>query len=431
MRYGPDKGRDRPIPGPRHEKSVRPQGLGYYIGTSVFTARGNSYGPMRNSHRLNLSVEGWRGLSHSYAVVNQWHLLELAKRQDVELRVKDLPFYRNDWRAQGALFPESQDSILRSIPRLSADFTPDVTWRTAFPYDFSPAASGKTVVFGTAEARRVDMQGGTTDMNAALANPAITVSTPSHWSAEGFRRLGFDDSRIAVIAHGVAPEMFERRADVRAAFRQKLGLSGFVFMNVVGPMSLNKGVDLLLRAFAAVAKRHKDARLFLKGSDELYKSRDQLSRMLAAFSAAKVALITERLVYNGQALSMTDMAALYQAADTYVSPYRAEGFNLPVLEAVASGVPVICTRGGSTDDFVAPAFARQIDSTLVTDSPSMPGVDSLEPETDHLIALMEGILTEESFRTQATAVGPAHVAAHFTWAHAVDKILARARALAT
>lgn len=429
MRYGPDKGRDRPIPGPRHEKSVRPQGLGYYIGTGVFAARGNSYGPMRNSHRLNLSVEGWRGLSHSYAVVNQWHLLELAKRPDVELRVKDLPFYRKHWRVQGALFPASQDRILRSIPQINPDFTPDITWRTVFPYDFSPASHGKTIVFGTAEGRRVDMQGSPTDIGAALSNPAITVSTPSHWSAEGFRRLGFDDSRIAVIAHGVAPEMFERSADVRTTLRQRLGLSGFVFMNVVGPMSFNKGIDVLLRAFVVVAKRHKDARLFLKGSDDMYKSQGELSRMIAAFPAAKASLISERLVYYGQALSMTDMAALYQAADTYVSPYRAEGFNVPVLEAVASGVPVICTRGGSTDDFVGPAFARQIDSKLVTNLPSMPGADVLEPETDHLIALMDGMITEESFRTQAAAAGPAHVAAHFTWSHAVDKILDRARAL--
>lgn len=386
-------------------------------------------GPMRNNPRLNLSVEGWRGLSHSYAVVNQWHLLELAKRADVELRVKDLPFYQESWRAQGALFPESQDRILRSIPQLTADFAPDVTWRAGFPYDFSPAGSGKTIVFGTAEGRRVDMQGNAADIGAALANPAMTVSTPSHWSAEGFRRLGFDDSRIAVIPHGVAPEMFERRAGVREALRRRLGLSGFVFMNVVGPMSFNKGVDLLLRAFVVVAKRHQDARLFLKGSDDLYKSQDQLARMLAAFPPAKAALITERLVYNGQALSMADMAALYQAADVYVSPYRAEGFNIPVLEAAASGVPVICTRGGSTDDFVTPAFARQIDSALVTDSPAMPGIDILKPDTDHLVALMEGVIADESFRSQAATAGPAHVTAHFTWSHAVDKILARARAL--
>ena len=47
-----------------------------------------------------------------------------------------------------------------------------------------------------------------------------------------------------------------------------------------------------------------------------------------------------------------------QAADVYVSPYHAEGFNLPVLEAVACGIPVVVSAGGSTEDFTHPAFAR-------------------------------------------------------------------------
>ena len=387
---------------------------------------GHAPDPMPENHSLNLSVEGWRALSHSYAIVNQWHLLELAKRPGVELRVRDLPFFQKHWRAQTGLFPEKDEQTLRALTPVTPAFAPDVTWRTAFPYDFSPAATGKTVVFGTAEGRHLKLPENT-NVRAILDNPAVTVTTPSQWSAEGFRRMGFDEARIAVIPHGVAPEMFARRQGVRETLRQRLGLTGFVFMNVAGAMTLNKGIDLLLRAFAVVAERHKDARLFLKGSNDLYASQSTISRFLGTLPSATAALILERLVYNGQSLPIADMSALYQAADAYVSPYRAEGFNIPVLEAAASGLPVICTRGGPTDDFIAPDFARPIDSRLTSESPWFPGSDIVEPDLDHLIALMDGVMTDAAFRAQAATAGPAYTAQNFTWSHAVDKLLAHAR----
>ena len=46
------------------------------------------------------------------------------------------------------------------------------------------------------------------------------------------------------------------------------------------------------------------------------------------------------MIYTGGTYSCDKMADLYRAADVYAAPYRAEGFNLPVLEAAACGVPV-------------------------------------------------------------------------------------------
>ena len=43
------------------------------------------------------------------------------------------------------------------------------------------------------------------------------------------------------------------------------------------------------------------------------------------------------LEYMGDQLSSTEIANLLGAADVYVSTYKAEGFNLPVLEAAAVG----------------------------------------------------------------------------------------------
>ena len=56
-------------------------------------------------------------------------------------------------------------------------------------------------------------------------------------------------------------------------------------------------------------------------------------------------------------LSLNDLQQLYGSCDAYVSPYRAEGFNITSLEAAACGLPVILTSGGSTDDYYDSSFA--------------------------------------------------------------------------
>jgi glycosyltransferase involved in cell wall biosynthesis len=380
----------------------------------------------RRSRRadLKLTVEGWRSLSHSYAIVNQWQLLALTRRPEIDLRVSDLPFFNPAWRSQPGLFRPESARVIGEIKPAQLDFIPAATLRLSYPYDLRRARTGRTIVYGTAEYRVVPRRylAIEVSLQEALEDPSLTIMTPSHWSAEGFRRLGFEHERIAVIPNGVDPTLFRPRPETREAIRKKLGLSGFVFMSV-GAMTPNKGMDLLLRAFAAVAERRGEVRLLLKGADRLYASRQFLQQAFESLSRSQVSLVVERLVYGGEALSMEEMAALYQAADAYVSPYRAEGFNLPVLEAAACGVPVICTRGGSTDDFVTDAFAMTIDSRLSpVEFEGAAGV-GLEPDLDHLTALMRGIVDDERFRRSAAANGPRHATEHFTWDRVVERMM--------
>jgi glycosyltransferase involved in cell wall biosynthesis len=373
---------------------------------------------------VKIVVEGWRSLSHSYAIVNQWQLLALAARPEIELRIRDLPFFRPTWQAQPGLFPPQSAGIIAALATAPPDFVPDATWRVGFPYDLTPAPAGRTLVFGTSEYRIVPSSYLAPNgcLARALADPLVTITTPSHWSAEGFRRLGFADDRVAVVPHGIDPTLFRPRPDWRAQVRAALGLSGFVFMSA-GAMTGNKGMDLLLRAFATVAARHGDVRLLLKGADALYNSQQFLGHAAKSLSRAEADLIAERVIYRGAALSMDQMSLFYQAADAYVSPYRAEGFNLPVLEAAACGIPVICTRGGPTDDFVTDEFARRIDSRLVPAALDDATGTRLEPDADHLAALMLQIIDDTGFRAAAALAGPRHAAGHFTWAHAVEKTI--------
>ena len=177
----------------------------------------------------------------------------------------------------------------------------------------------------------------------------------------------------------------------------------------------HKGIDLLLKAFAAVLERHPDARLILKGSDPLYNSKDIIGGYLNALSVAERERVLSNLVYIGNHASMDDMTLLYQAADAYVSPYRAEGFNMPVLEAMACGVPVICTDGGPTDDFTTGEFALRVAARLTPalfdDTPAA----QLEPDPDHLLELMLRAIEDEAWCRRARSRGPAFAHEHMNW----------------
>jgi glycosyltransferase involved in cell wall biosynthesis len=162
----------------------------------------------------------------------------------------------------------------------------------------------------------------------------------------------------------------------------------------------------------------------LKGLDGLYRSRDKLAEHLTALPADDRHRVLPRLLYSGEPLSMAALADCYRAADAYVSPYHAEGFNMPVLEAAACGLPVICTAGGPTDEFVTDAFALRIASRLVQAGAG----EWLDPDLDDLCRLMLKAIDDSAWRDAARSAGPAHVHQHYTWDHAAALVVQHALA---
>ncbi|MEJ2624884.1 MAG: glycosyltransferase [Pseudolabrys sp.] len=360
-----------------------------------------------------LCVEGWRQIHHSYAMVNQWQLLALLKRPDIALRVKDLPFYDELWQPCVGLFDAEDENRLNAIPARAENEAVDATYRIAYPYDFSSAGEGRTVVFATSEYQRLGERSflAPFDVDALARSDSFRLITPSLWSRQGFLSLGLREDQVCVVPHGVARHIFRPSASSRKALRERMNLTGFVFGNA-SAMTDNKGIDLLLRAFAAVSEKHPETRLLMKGSDRLYTSKEYLSKTLSDLPAAARHRVAERLLYDGKTLSTAHMADFYRTVDAYVSPYRAEGFNLPVLEAVASGTPVISTKGGPTDEFLEEEFALFIDSRP---APFNRGGIWLQPDLDHLISLMLSVIDAQAWRTEAATTGAAHAATNYDW----------------
>jgi glycosyltransferase involved in cell wall biosynthesis len=378
--------------------------------------------------RKRLIVEGWRFLPHSYAIVNQWQLLAL-RRKNIDVKVIDAPFYRAAWRPQDGIFDSASEQALRSLELARPGESADATLRIFAPFTFSPSRSRRTAVFATLEQQLVQRNQMRDAAEYEMLRrrsppPDITVITPSQWSARGFYRAGFDPKQVHVIPHGADCAIFRPMAEARDEMRRgsQIPDDDFVFLSV-GAMSGNKGIDLLLRGFATLRRRLRNVRLILKGIDGVYGSRNLLLQSLRTLTAKDQELVLEKMTYIGAALSNEAMASLYQIADTYVSPYRAEGFNIPVLEAAACGIPIICTRGGPTDDFVTDEFARRRDSTLSVVAADGQDAVRLEPDLASLIALMALAIENDSWRKNAAEAGPRHVSAHYTWDDAGDKLI--------
>ena len=124
-------------------------------------------------------------------------------------------------------------------------------------------------------------------------------------------------------------------------------------------------------------------------------------------------------------LALGEMRELYCLADTYVSPYRAEGFNLPVIEAIACGTPVIVTQGGATDDFCEARTSTQIAARRVTNAEvNWNGTGyHLEPDLDALISAMEADINAPRAATAEFLAGHTQLRTGFSWAACVDRLV--------
>lgn len=380
--------------------------------------------------KKKILVTGWRFLPHSYAVVNQFLCLELARRPDVSLYFEDVPFYSQSWQRTDGLFPMDDELTLQKLEPLPSDVVPDAELRIAFPFNFSqePRAA-RTAVFGTAEFRVVlpnyISEQVPLKQAHALHDGKIEIVTCSNWAYDGFIASGADAERTSVVPLGFEPKLFHppsatERSNARAS--RQIADDEFVFLTV-GSMTGNKQPVMLLKAFASVVRQNPRAKLMLKGADDLYGSYELFKAALASLIGPDMAAVFPRVQYVGKSLSFAEMAELYHSADCYVTPYSAEGFNLPALESAACGLPVICTAGGSTDDFTTELFAMRINSSEVVTEHNGVAMASLLPDAEHLAQLMMRVVDDHDFCKQAFVEGPKHAHANFTWKNSVDKLL--------
>jgi len=120
----------------------------------------------------------------------------------------------------------------------------------------------------------------------------------------------------------------------------------------------------------------------------------------------------------GEDIPHSALGDLMRGADVYVSPYRAEGFNLPVLEAAACGLPLVVTKGGPTDEFTHKSFTKYVEAERV-----LGGLDKksplsihLEPNADALADAIKEALGDRAWRRDAARAAASWVLKmRYTW----------------
>jgi UDP-glucose:(heptosyl)LPS alpha-1,3-glucosyltransferase len=159
----------------------------------------------------------------------------------------------------------------------------------------------------------------------------------------------------------------QHRATHRAAVRRQLGVTGHgVLLLIVAHNFRLKGVYELLEAVRRLVARGQPVHLTVVGG----------KRLRAARRAAKRLGVEGRVHFAGR---VTDVVPFYAAADVYVQPTRYDPCSLVVLEALASGLPVITSRHNG----MAEQIADGIEGSVLHDPANVAELTSrLEPLMD-------------------------------------------------
>lgn len=377
-------------------------------------------------------IEGWRGICQSLAMVNQYQIHELLKLQpSLSLCHRDLPYYSRRWAEPGNEpgFPLAMTKSIMDIPAPGAEVY-DTVYRIGYPFAKSKVQAKRVITFIVTELGLSPASFAPENTSAdSFCTGDDLVVTPSNWSRRQLLAYGFPSEKVRVIPHGVSSDFFfPLSKHERNAFRRDLDISDdhFVFLNL-GALTLNKGTHLLIDAFCQLRQHYHHARLVLKDSSGLYgttaleviEDHAKLNGPLPAEAANSIFIVPS-------SLSLSEMRLLYGGSDAYVAPYIAEGFNLPVIEAIACGTPAIVTDGGSTDDFCDATNSLKIRADLVANrdrDSSIPGYH-LDPHLGSLLEQMEKAISGAIASGESFECGRRQLVERFSWAAATRQLAA-------
>ena len=163
-----------------------------------------------------------------------------------------------------------------------------------------------------------------------------TVFVNSEEYKQSWIKRGFDPAKLKTLPRGLDTDLFHP-ARRNSGFFEKFGASnGEVRLLYVGRISREKDLDLLADAYRRLRKEGLPVQLFVVGH--------------GPYSEALAKSLPEAF-FTGY-LSGTELAAAYASADIFVFPSTTDTFGNVILEAQASGLPVVVSDSGGPKELV-------------------------------------------------------------------------------
>lgn len=167
----------------------------------------------------------------------------------------------------------------------------------------------------------------------------------SQWAKDHIVSQGVDHERIDVVYNSVDVKKYlpnDATLAVRKKFRKEHGISSeekvFIGAGMFAPI---KCFDLLIRAFASLAEYVKNVKLLVAGDGPL---RSDYLKLIRSLGIENRVILSEAFV--------TDIRPWLWSSDFFVLPSKVEPFGIIILEAMASGLPVIVTNQGGPGELV-------------------------------------------------------------------------------
>jgi glycosyltransferase involved in cell wall biosynthesis len=317
-------------------------------------------------------------------------------RRGVDVELQDVPEWRQD------RLPDDSDECL---DRLRVPCDSAVALQFCMPHQVARIPGKLNVNFTMFEATRVPAQW------VDLARKVDLIIVPTESSRAAWVSSGTAESRVRICPLGVDPDLFGGGAvplplPVSARSRR--------FLNV-SDLNPRKNLDGLLRAWVDATSPGDDAALILKIGGP-----GPLPPVDLATAAPVVVL--------RQTFGRDEMPRLYRSATHYISLSHGEGWDLPMMEAAASGLRLIAPDHS--------AYRAYLDESIATLIPSRetPAIHDGDPATaalfgganwwtpDHeaAVAAIRGAIRGED---APAASARDRVAMEFTWSRATDRLL--------
>jgi glycosyltransferase involved in cell wall biosynthesis len=177
---------------------------------------------------------------------------------------------------------------------------------------------------------------------AKYAPYADIIVTVSPFNAEELQKThGIAPEQIRVLPLAVPLDRFKPgEADLELV--RRYGLAGKAVLLYVGRVAGNKRVDLLVESLAKLKGEHPNAVLLVVGDHSSNPAFQEVTAKIR--QRAQQLGVSSDVIFTGR---VDDLPPYYRLATVYASASLHEGFGVPLIEAMASGVPVVASNAAA------------------------------------------------------------------------------------